>query len=148
MSNEMDAFNQAFYRTLERGIEALPQDVREELYRPCAVNCVQSFVLKEQQRQFAECGGDLDRQYEKYGRSEYFFADIVERGHIYEIGYPRCLCPMAGAGFAVSPVHCECSLQSIRYVLHTLLPDREIHVEKLHTVLSGADECRFRVTIA
>ena len=147
MSGEMDGFNQMFYQTLESGIAKLPQSVREELYRPCAVNCVQGFVLGEQQRQFAECNGDLDLQYEKYGRSEYFFADIIERGHVYEIGYPRCLCPMVGSGYAARPTHCECSLESIRFVFQTLMPERDVRVEMLHTVLSGADECRFRVTV-
>ncbi len=144
---DTEKFNQEFYKTLEQGIAALPQEMRQELYRPCAEMCAGGFVLGEQQRQFEECGGDLDAQYTKYGRSEYFFADIIESGHVYEIGYPRCLCPMAAAGFASSAAHCECSRQSIIYVLKTLLPYRSIRVETIHTVLSGADECRFRVTV-
>ena len=147
MNNETDTFNQAFFQTLESGMEKLPQSVRETLYRPCAINCVKNYVLKEQQRQFEECNGNLDLQYEKYGKSEYFFADIIESGHVYEIGYPRCLCPMVESGLATSPVHCECSRQSILYVLHTLMPDKEIHVETMHTVLTGSDECRFRVVV-
>jgi len=147
MANEWERFNQTFFNTLESGIEKLPQSEREELYRPCAVGCVQNYVLKEQQRQFAECGGDLDLQYEKYGRSEFFFADIIERGRVYEIGYPRCLCPAVDAGLASAPVHCECSRQSILYVLNTLLPEKKIQVEQIRTVLSGAQECRFRVTV-
>jgi hypothetical protein len=147
MSNEMDSFNQTFFQALESSISELPASMREKLYRPCAINCVQNFVLKEQQRQFAECNSKLDLQYEKYGKSEYFFADIVERGHVYEIGYPKCLCPMVESGFATSPVHCECSRQSILYVLQTLMPDKEIHVEMMHTVLTGSAECRFRVTV-
>lgn len=147
MSNEMNSFNQTFFQALESSISELPASMREKLYRPCAVNCVQNFVLKEQQRQFAECNGDLDLQYEKYGKSEYFFADIVERGHVYEIGYPRCLCPMVESGFAALPGHCECSRQSIIYVLQTLMPHKKLHVEMMHTVLTDSDECRFRVMI-
>lgn len=147
MSDEMEFFNQTFFQTLESNISELPVSMREKLYRPCAINCVQNFVLKEQQRQFAECNGDLDLQYEKYGKSDYFFADIVERGHIYEIGYPRCLCPMVESGLAALPVHCECSRQSILYVLQTLMPDKKIDVEMMHTVLTGSTECRFRVII-
>lgn len=147
MDSQAQAFDQAFYAALERGIAELPQDTREKLYFPCALSCVQNFVLKEQQRQFAECNGDLDLQYTKYGRSDYFFADIIERGHVYELGYPRCLCPMVESGLASSPVHCECSRQSILYVLQTLLPEKTIRVEKLHTVLGGAGECRFRATV-
>lgn len=136
-----------FYRILEESIGKLPDEVRATLYRPSAVNCVKGFVLAELRRQFEECGCDLDRQYTKYGRSEYFFADIVEPGRVYEIGYPRCLCPMVEAGFVKAPTHCECSRQSILFVYRELLPDKTVRVETLATVLSGDAECRFRVTV-
>ena len=138
---------QAFYRILEETIGKLPADVREKLYRPSAVNCVKDVVLTELRRQFEECGCDLDRQYAKYNRSEYFFADIVEPGRVYEIGYPRCLCPQVEAGFVNAPTHCECSRQSILYVYGELIPDQPVRVETLRTVLAGDSECRFRVTV-
>lgn len=147
MEEWMDGFNKSFFGALEGSLEKLPMELLGELYRPCAVACVQAYVLGEQRRQFAECGNSLDLQYEKYGRWEYFFADIIERGHIYEVGYPRCLCPVKQTGFACPPTHCECSRQSILYVLETLLPNSTITVEPMHTVLGGADECRFRVTV-
>lgn len=147
MENETGLFERKFYETLEKNIEKLPQETREELYRPCAINCVQNFVLGEQKRQFEECNKDMDLQYEKYGRTEYFFGDIIERGRVYEMGYPRCLCPMTEDGYQCPVGHCECSRQSILYVLQTLSPDKKFKVEILHTVLSGANECRFRVTV-
>lgn len=147
MDNSMDLFNKSFVQTLENSIAKLSQSEREELYKSCALGCVQNYVLKEQQRQFKECNGNLDEQYKRYGKSDYFFADIIESGHIYEIGYPKCLCPMYEAGLVSSPIHCECSRQSIIYVLNTLIPEKKVHVEMLHTVLSGAGECRFRVTV-
>ncbi len=147
----MDDYNlqhaKAFYRILEERIGKLPADVRGALYRLGAENCVKGAVLKELRRQFEECGCDLDKQYAKYGRSEYFFADIVEPGRVYEMGYPRCLCPLVDAGFVGAPSHCECSRQSILYVLQELLPHKTIWVETLETVLSGAEKCRFRVTV-
>ena len=63
------------------------------------------------------------------------------------MGYPRCLCPQVEAGFTAAPTHCECSRQSILYVLEELLPGRKIEVETLMTVLGGGPECRFRVTV-
>lgn len=138
---------QAFYRILEETIGKLPADVRERLYRPSAENCVKDVVLTELRRQFEECGCDLDRQYAKYNRSEYFFADIIEPGRVYEIGYSRCLCPQVDAGFVKAPTHCECSRQSILFVYRELIPDRTVRVETLRTVLAGDSECRFRVTV-
>ncbi len=138
---------QMFYQTIEDGINNLPREQQSVLYRPCAIGCANAFVLKEQQRQFRECNNDLDFQYTKYGRSDFFFADIIEKGHIYEIGYPRCFCPMVLSGFAKKNVHCECSRQSILYVLHELLPEKKIQVEPIRTILSGGNECRFKVTV-
>lgn len=139
--------NAMFYRTLEETIGRLPAEVRARLYRPCAEACVRNGVLVELRRQFEECGCDLDRQYAKYGRTPFFFADVIEPGRVYEMGYPRCLCPQVEAGFVAAPTHCECSRQSILYVLETLLPGRIIEVEPLETVLAGGSECRFRVIV-
>ena len=124
---------QAFYRILEEAVGSLPADVRGRLYRPAAENCVKGAVLTELRRQFEECGCDLDRQYAKYGRSEYFFADVIEPGRVYEI--------------VEAPTHCECSRQSILCVYRELIPDKSVRVETLRTVLAGDSECRFRVTV-
>ena len=147
MSADDLSFTKDYYQRLEEGIEELPVEERERLYRPCAVRCVKDTVLKEQQRQFQECQGDLDLQYTRYGNSEYFFANIIEKGRVYEIGYPKCLCRLAASGFVHSPVHCECSRQSILYILHNLLPNKEIRVKTIETVLGGGSRCRFRVVI-
>ncbi len=145
--SEQNAFAKGFLETLERGMDGLPQEQREGLYRGCAEYCAKGYVLPEQQRRLAECGGDLDRMFEKYARTEFFFMDIIERGHVYEMGYPRCLCPLVECGQMSLTAHCECSRQSILFVLESLLPNRRIAVETLHTVLGGAEECRFRVTV-
>ena len=143
----MQERNTVFYRTLEEAIGRLPAGVRARLYRPCAEACVKDGVLVELRRQFEECGSDLDRQYAKYGRTPYFFADVIEPGRIYEMGYPCCLCPQVEAGITAESTHCECSRQSILFVLETLLPGRVIGVETLETVLGGGSMCRFRVTV-
>jgi hypothetical protein len=136
-----------YFNELENGISKLPKEEQGKVFRGCAVSCVKDTVMKEMRRQFDECGGSLDAQYTKYGKTEYFFARIIIPGHVYEMGYPRCFCPMVASGFAKSAVHCQCSRQSILYVLNNLLPDKEIEVETLSTVLSGASECTFRVAV-
>lgn len=115
--------------------------------RTQAEYCVKDTVLKEMRRQFDECGGSLDAQYERYGDTEFFFANTIEPGHIYVIGYPRCVCPMVASGLVKSAQHCECSRQSILYVLHNLLPDKEIEVSIIGTALSGNGKCEFKVTV-
>lgn len=63
------------------------------------------------------------------------------------MGYPKCLCPEAVAG-GKEASFCECSRQGIIYVLGNVLPKKQIEVEMIETVLSGAEKCRFKVTIA
>ena len=116
-------------------------------YRSKAIKCIKDTAWPEMRRQFEECGCDLDAQYKKYGSSEYFFAHIIEPGHIYEIGYPRCVCPEALSGKTADSNFCECSRQGIIYVLQNLLPDKEVTVKTIGTVLGGADKCTFRVTV-
>ncbi|MDR2893054.1 MAG: hypothetical protein LBV80_08225 [Deltaproteobacteria bacterium] len=116
-------------------------------YRNKAINCVKDTVLPIQMRQFEECGRSLDEQYKRYGNTEYLLAKVLDPGHVYEIGYPECVCPDVLSGKIQNPSHCECSRQSILYVLGNLLPDKKIEVEILETVLGGAEKCRFKVTV-
>ena len=69
----------------------LPADVRAApLPAVCRRRASKDVVLDgASARQFQECGGDLDRQYARYGRSAYFFADVVEPGRVYEVGLSR-----------------------------------------------------------
>ena len=43
--------------------------------------------------------------------------------------------------------HCECSRQSVLYIIGNSLPDKNISVEIIETVLGGAEKCRFKVTV-
>ena len=124
------------------------QEVSSVDYESKAVHCVKDTVLPMQMRQFQECNCSLDEQYRKYGNTPWFFAEIIEPGRVYEIGYPKCVCPEVLSGAVSDPAHCECSRQSVLYILRTLLPDKTIAVETVGTVLGGAEKCRFRVTVA
>lgn len=116
-------------------------------YKNKAINCVKNTVLPVQIRQFQECGGSLDEQYKKYGNTDALIAKIIEPGHIYEIGYPKCVCQEVLSGKTTDVSHCECSKQSILYILGELMPDKNIEVEIIETVLGGAESCRFKVTV-
>lgn len=116
-------------------------------YRTEAVKCVSQGVLPEMKRQFEECGCSLDEMDKKYGNSEYFFATIIEPGHIYEIGFPRCVCQKAQSEKDADPNFCECSRQSILYVYEKLIPDKTVSVEPIETALTGGSKCRFRMVV-
>lgn len=101
-----------------------------------------------QRKQFEECGCCLDEQYKRYGNTEWLFANIIEEGHVYEIWYPACVCPEVKSGQIKDVTHCECSRQSILYIIGNLFPEKNIKVEIIETVLGGAEKCRFKVTVA
>lgn len=116
-------------------------------YRKEAVKCVSQYVLPENKRQFVECGCDLDEQIKRYGNTEDFFANIIEPGHIYEVGFPTCVCPKSKTEKEKDPNFCECSRQSIVYVYENLMPEKNVTVEAMETVLTGGSKCRFRVVV-
>lgn len=116
-------------------------------YREKAIDCVKDTVLPIQQAQFEKCGCNYDEMIMKCGVTESLFSRIIEPGHIYEVGYPKCVCGDVISGKVKDPAHCDCSRNSVLYILETLMPDKKITVETLHTVLSGAENCRFKVTV-
>lgn len=115
-------------------------------YRTKAINCIKDTALPVQMQWFRDCNYNLDTYCQKYGETEFFFAKVIEKGHIYEMGYPKCVCPEALAG-GKEASFCECSRQGMIYVLENMMPKKRIDVEIIETVLSGAEKCRFKVTI-
>lgn len=116
-------------------------------YKEKAIACVRNTVLPIQRGQFEACGRCLDEQYRRYGNTEFLQAKVLEPGRVYEIGYPRCVCPDVLSGRVTDPAHCECSRQSVLYILGDLMPDKNIRVEIIETVLGGAAKCRFKATV-
>ena len=115
-------------------------------YKTKAINCLKDTAVPVQMQLFKECNYDLDIYCQKYGETAFFFAKTIEKGRVYEMGYPRCVCPEAMAG-GKEASFCECSRQGMIYVLENMMPEKYIDVETIETVLSGAEKCRFRVTI-
>lgn len=116
-------------------------------YKEKAINCVKDTVLPTHMSQFQECGCSLDEQYRKYGNTKFLNAKVIEPGQIYEIGYPKCVCPEVLSGKTTDPSHCECSRQSVLFILGELMPEKTITVEIIETVLGGAKVCRFLATV-
>lgn len=111
--------------------------------KQCAIDCVGGDTLKQYQKQFNECNRDLDLLFSSDTRDDDFYRKVIEAGHIYETGYPRCICWKNDDG----KKQCECSRQALIYLYSQLLPDREITVETIQTVRNGADSCIFRLTL-
>lgn len=119
--------------------------MEENKYYEQAVNCVKDTVLKEQRKLFEQCNRDMDVFYGDFSDSDMYFGGIIERGKVYELGYPKCTCHLVSEGKCKDGELCECSRQSILYILHELMPERKIRVEIIESILRGANQCRFRI---
>ena len=110
--------------------------------RQCAIECVGGDTLKLYQKQFEECGKDFDLLFSTDTGDEDFYRKVIEAGHVYETGYPRCICWRPD-----DQGQCECSRQALLFLYSQLLPEREITVKTMQTVRNGADRCIFRITV-
>ena len=115
-------------------------------YYEQAEACVKDRVLPAQMELYRSCNGDLDRIYGEAMNGNGYFGKVIVPGHVYELGYEKCTCPKVLSGQITDPDHCNCSRQSILYILSHQEPDSEFEVDIQETVLNGAEHCRFRIT--
>ena len=112
-------------------------------YQTCAMECVGGGTLNLYREQFDRCGRDFDLLFSTDTGDNDFYRKVIEAGHIYETGYPRCICWKSDNG----PDTCECSRQALLYLYSQLLPHRNITVETIQTVQKGAESCIFRIIL-
>ena len=118
----------------------------KDRYYDQAVACVKDGVLPAQLELYRSCGSDLDGVYGEAMNGNGYFGKVIEPGCVYELGYEKCTCPMVLSGQVADPDQCNCSRQSILYILGRLEPGSDFEVEIIETVLRGAEHCRFRIT--
>ena len=118
----------------------------KDKYYDQAVACVKDDILPAQLNLYQSCDGDLDRVYGEAMNGNGYFGKVIEPGHIYELGYEKCTCQNVLSGRITDPDQCNCSRQSILYILGRLEPNSSFEVDILETVLRGAEHCRFRIT--
>ena len=115
-------------------------------YREEAIECVKNHVLQIHKQIYAKYKGDFDRIYTEGYNSKSYTGRVIEPGKIYELSYLECTCPKVKCGLRNNPQQCECSRQSILYILSQLEPDSQFEVQIENTILRGSDRCTFRIT--
>ena len=89
-------------------------------YREEAIECVKDHVLLLHKQIYAKYGGDFDRIYSEGYNSKSYQGRVIEPGKEYELSYLECSCPKVKCGLRSNPEQCECSRQSILYILSSL----------------------------
>ena len=103
----------------------------KDKYYEQAVTCVKDTVLPAQIKLYKSCGGDFDTIYGEAMNGNGYFGKVIKPGHVYELGYEKCTCPKVQSGQVTDPDQCNCSRQSILYILNCLEPNSMFEVEIL-----------------
>ncbi len=114
-------------------------------YRKEAKDCVKDHVLPLHKQIYAKYDGDFDRIYSEGYNSKSYQGRVVEPGKVYELSYLECSCPKVKCGLRSNPEQCECSRQSILFILSQLEPDSRFDVRIENTILRGGERCTFRI---
>ena len=114
-------------------------------YREEAIECVKDHVLQIHKQIYAKYNGDFDRIYTEGYNNKSYAGRVIEPGKVYELSCPECSCPKVKCGLRNHPQQCECSRQSILYILSQLEPDSHFEVRIENTILRGSDRCTFRI---
>ena len=141
----MDERIQWWFSGLESGLKTLPKDA--PLFRACAENCLARGPLDFYLKLKADTGGAPDAFFAALSRIEGLDAEIVEPDRAYRLIFQACTCALHSCGYVNAPQLCCCSRASILLALQALWPGRSAAVEAEETILGGADQCTFRITL-
>ncbi len=114
-------------------------------YREEAIECVRDSVLPIHRQFYEKHGGDFDRIYSEEYNDASYMGEVIVPGREYELSYLECTCPKVRSGLVSDPGQCECSRQSILYILSQLEPNSEFDVRIVDTILRGGNRCTFRI---
>lgn len=139
-----------------KAVDVLPEEILaliqnyidgEYIYYSCGQNCAKYGVLKAYQELYEKCSGNMDEMYLHMYELGDVEGKIIKSNSEYEITFPKCLCPLYQEGYLNTPSHCECSRNSILYVMNTLFPHKNVEVKMVGTVLGGYKNCKFKVHV-
>jgi hypothetical protein len=144
----MDYFYRGWLAGWARGMLALDEKARATVLSECGRACAAPEMLP------------LYRAIlEKTDETHAFFMTVdaevggvavetVAHGRTYDFVYDRCLCPLHTEGGVEDPMLCECSRESLAWLMRTLFPSYAPSVELLESVLCKDARCRLRVSLA
>ena len=138
-------FFRCWFRGFEDGLEAMDAEARSRLLAHCARRCADTGVLQAHLHHYEAVGGDRDAFYRRLNEIGDVRGEVLVPGREYAICFPDCACDLHTVCGVSTPLLCECSRQSVRYVAETVWKGCRVRVEQEGTVLSGAPECRFRL---
>lgn len=141
--------DESFYREWFKGfsdsIDEMKAESRSLLLKHCAMRCADSGVMERYEQHFQKVHGERDAFYLQLDELGGVRGEVIIPNKEYLVIFPKCLCDLHISGGVNTPNLCECSRQSILYVNEKIWGKHQCVVECTGTILSGEDECRFKV---
>lgn len=144
-NNNMELSN--WFKGFEKGIARLSSEQRAAFFSKCGKNCVECGTLQIYQKLYEDAHGDIDEFFAQANKLPGVKCEIVEKGSTYHLYFTECTCGLHQKGYVSTPLLCECSKQSILYVLHSLWKDSVFRVTLCHSILQGNESCKMRIEI-
>ena len=126
-----------WFKGFEKGIAKLTAEQREQFFSECGKHCVQCGYEK--------ANGDMDVFFSEANELPGVRCETIEKGSVYDLYFMECTCGLHKQGYVSTPLLCECSKQSILYVLQSLWKDRTFQVTICESILRGSLHCRMRI---
>ena len=134
-----------WFKGFEKGITKLPEAQRETFFRECGKNCVQCGTLQIYKDLYEQAAGGFDQFFAKANELPGVKCETIEKGSVYDLYFMECTCRLHKQGYVSTPLLCECSRQSILYVLQSLWNDRTFRVTICESILRGSQHCKMRI---
>lgn len=113
-----------WFKGFEKGISCLNPEQRAAFFSECGKNCVQCGTLQIYQELYKKANADLDAFFLEADKLPDVKSEIIEKGSVYHLYFMKCTCILHRQGCVSTPLLCECSKQSILYVLRSLWNDK------------------------
>ena len=134
-----------WFKGFEKGIAKLTAEQREQFFSECGKHCVQCGTLQIYKYLYEQAAGDLDQFFAKANELPGVRCEMIEKGSVYNLYFLECTCGLHKQGYVSTPLLCECSRQSILYVLHSLWKNRQFKLSICGSILRGNPECKMRI---
>lgn len=134
-----------WFKGFEKGIAKLTAEQREQFFSECGKHCVQCGTLQVYKELYEKANGDIDVFFSEANELPGVRCETIEKGSAYDLYFIECTCGLHKQGYVSTPLLCECSKQSILYVLHSLWNDRTFRVTICESILRGSLHCKMRI---
>ena len=143
----MDTFFKNWFNALDKGLDKMSEQECSRLFSECSSQCAKDALKYLYRDLFDDCEGNLDEFFSRLREIDGVDGFVVQKYSVYEIIFKSCGCDLHTEANINSSRLCECSRQSILWIMKHLAPNQSFYIEKEETILSGGAQCRFLIQL-